>query len=59
MAPLSHLESPESSPDLAQEINRLAALPEVRAASAWLRAQEAQFSRWQLEAARTPAPPFG
>jgi tripeptide aminopeptidase len=43
----------------APEIARLAALPEVRSALAWLRAQEAQFAAWQLEMARVPAPPFG
>jgi tripeptide aminopeptidase len=59
MALLPHLQSPEPSPDLSREIARLAALPEVRAAIAWLRAQEEQFSRWQVDAARTPAPPFG
>ncbi len=41
------------------EIARLAALPETRAAFAWLRAQEPQFANWQLEMARIPAPPFG
>jgi tripeptide aminopeptidase len=58
MALLPHLESSESS-DLSREISRLTALPEVRAAIAWLAAHEPQFSRWQSEAARTPAPPFG
>src|SRR5579863_4525301 len=42
-----------------QEIARLAGLPVVRAAFAWLRAEEAQFAAWQLEMARIPAPPFG
>ncbi len=42
-----------------QEIARIAALPEVRAAFSWLRVQEPQFARWQLEMARIPAPPFG
>ncbi len=37
----------------------MAGLPEVRAAFAWLRAEEAQFAAWQLEMARIPAPPFG
>jgi tripeptide aminopeptidase len=41
-----------------QEVARLATLPEVRSAFAWLRAQEAQFADWQLEIARVPAPPF-
>src|ERR1700690_2970085 len=42
-----------------QEIARIAALPEVRGALTWLKAQEPQFARWQLEMARIPAPPFG
>ena len=42
-----------------QEVARLAALPEVRAAMEWFREQEAQFTRWQLEVARIAAPPFG
>jgi tripeptide aminopeptidase len=42
-----------------QDISRIAARPEVRAAITWLRAQEPQFARWQLEMARIPAPPFG
>lgn len=47
------------SPTVQQEIVRLAALPEVRAAFSWVRAEEAQFASWQLEMARIPAPPFG
>src|SRR5271154_2057522 len=46
-------------PTVQQEITRLAALPEARAAFAWLRDEEAQFATWQLEMARIPAPPFG
>lgn len=46
-------------PPLQQEIARLADLPQVRAASAWLRSQERQLAHWQLEMARIPAPPFG
>jgi acetylornithine deacetylase/succinyl-diaminopimelate desuccinylase-like protein len=42
-----------------QEIARLAALPQVRSAMEWFRAQEAQFTRWQMEVARIAAPPFG
>jgi acetylornithine deacetylase/succinyl-diaminopimelate desuccinylase-like protein len=49
----------EGSANLPQEISRLAVLSEVRSAFAWLRAQEAQFTHWQLELARIPAPPFG
>jgi tripeptide aminopeptidase len=42
-----------------QEIARLAAKPEIRAAFAWMRSEEPQFALWQLELARVPAPPFG
>ena len=52
-------EVPLVPPTVQQEIARLAALPEVRAAFAWLRAEEPQFGSWQLEMARIPAPPFG
>jgi tripeptide aminopeptidase len=54
----SRPEAPEALPS-APEIARLAALPEVRSALGWLRAQEGQFADWQLEMARVPAPPFG
>ncbi len=50
---------PEAVPTAHQEIARLAALPELRAASAWFRGQETQLAYWQLEMARIPAPPFG
>src|SRR5580698_5754832 len=50
---------PEASPTVQQEIARLAALPGLRAASAWFRGQETQLAYWQLEMARIPAPPFG
>jgi acetylornithine deacetylase/succinyl-diaminopimelate desuccinylase-like protein len=53
------VELPFVPPTIQQEIARLAALPETRAAFAWLRAEEAQFASWQLEMARIPAPPFG
>jgi len=52
-------EVPLVSPTVQQEIARLSALPEVRGAFAWLRAEEPQFATWQLEMARIPAPPFG
>jgi len=52
-------EVPLVPPTVQQKIARLAALPETRAALAWLRAEEAQFASWQLEMARIPAPPFG
>src|SRR5271154_5926403 len=50
---------PEAVPTPQQEIARLAGLPELRAASAWFRGQDAQLANWQLEMARIPAPPFG
>lgn len=59
MALSSRADLPESFPSPQQEVVRLSALPEVRSAFAWLRAQEAQFAHWQLEMARIPAPPFG
>ena len=52
-------EVPFVPPTMQQEIARLAGSPEIRAAFAWLRAEEAQFAAWQLEMARIPAPPFG
>ncbi len=42
-----------------QQVARLASLPEVRSAFNWLRAQEPQFAKWQMEMARIAAPPFG
>jgi tripeptide aminopeptidase len=50
---------PLAPPPVQHEIARLAALPETRAAFAWLRAEETQFANWQMEMARIPAPPFG
>jgi acetylornithine deacetylase/succinyl-diaminopimelate desuccinylase-like protein len=59
MVPSPRAELPDSFPSPQQEITRLSALPEIRSAFAWLRAQEPQFAHWQLELARVPAPPFG
>jgi len=42
-----------------QEVARLAASPEVRSAFNWLRSQEPQLAKWQMEMARIAAPPFG
>ncbi|MGA8490340.1 MAG: M20/M25/M40 family metallo-hydrolase [Terriglobales bacterium] len=50
---------PLVSPTVQQEIARLAALPETRAALASFRAEEGQIALWQLEMAGIPAPPFG
>src|SRR5438445_702564 len=59
MSPVPRAEVSEVLPALQQEIARLAGLPEIRHAFAWLRLQEAQFAAWQLEMARIAAPPFG
>jgi tripeptide aminopeptidase len=59
MTPSPREAPPETSPTVQQEIARLAALPGLRAASAWFRGQETQLAYWQLEMARIPAPPFG
>src|SRR5258708_4671251 len=59
MAQGSRAPMPEVFPNLQQEVARLAALPEIRSAYNWLRAQEPQFVHWQMELARIAAPPFG
>src|SRR5712692_7003795 len=59
MALTPRAEVSELFPNVQQEIARLSALPEIRSAFAWLRAQEPKFAHWQLELARIPAPPFG
>ena len=59
MSPAPRPSAAEPLPAVQQEVARLATLPEVRAAVEWFRAQEAQFTRWQLEVARIAAPPFG
>jgi len=51
--------APEVVPSVQQEIAHLAERPEMRSASAWVRAQETKFAHWQLDLARIPAPPFG
>src|SRR5215467_8682670 len=55
----SRAEVSELFPTVQQEVARLSALPEIRSAFAWLRAQEPQFAHWQVEMARIAAPPFG
>jgi len=49
---------PAIAPAVQQDVARLAALAEVRAAFSWLRAQGPQFVQWQMEMARIGAPPF-
>ncbi len=51
--------APDMSPTVQQEVARLAGMPEVRAAFSRFRSEEPQFSQWQMEASRVPAPPFG
>ena len=46
-------------PPVQEEVARLAAAPEVRAAFERFRAQESKFALWQIEATRVAAPPFG
>ena len=58
MAPNPSAQVPEAA-SAHDDVVRIAAQPEVRAAYTWLRAQEAQFTAWQLEMARIAAPPFG
>jgi len=58
MTPASR-SSLESVPTIQQEIARLADVSSVRSAVDWFGDAEAQFSSWQLELARIPAPPFG
>ena len=50
---------PDVSAAVQQDVARLAATPEVRSAYNWLRTQEPQLVKWQMEMARIPAPPFG
>src|SRR5271165_4894879 len=59
MPPDSQFESSEPFPSAQREIARMAALPAVGVAFAWLRSSEPHFVRWQLEVAGIPAPPFG
>ena len=50
---------PDVAPAVQQDVARLASSPELRSAFNWLRSQEPQFTQWQMEMARIPAPPFG
>jgi len=59
MERISPVSAPEISPTVQQAVARLAGLPEVRAAFNRFRFEEPQFARWQMEASRVPAPPFG
>lgn len=59
MSPVPRSAADESIVPHRQEIAEIAALPETRAALNWFREQAAEFTRWQMELARIPAPPFG
>lgn len=59
MSPAARPSAAEPVSEVRQEITRLAATSEVRSAVEWFHEQEAEFSQWQLELARIPAPPFG
>lgn len=59
MPPTSRAEVSDEFSDVPREVTRLAALPEVRSAYNWLRAQEPQFVQWQMELAQVASPPFG
>ncbi len=53
---------PEATPNgsaIEHEIAELAGSPAFLRAIAYFRAQEPQFTRWQMELAKIPAPPFG
>src|SRR5712672_3453269 len=57
--PPQRADIPDVTPTVQQQVARLAAAPEVRSAFNWFRTQEPQFTHWQMEMARIPAPPFG
>lgn len=59
MLPGPQREDAEAISSASREIARIAALPAVSEALAWLRSREQQFVQWQLEMARIAAPPFG
>jgi tripeptide aminopeptidase len=59
MPPRPGAEVSEIFPSVQQEIANLFTSPEIRSAFTWFRAQEPQFTQWQLDLARIAAPPFG
>ena len=59
MNPVARASAEEIRRRFEQEIARLASLAPVRSAIAWFRGEESRFTRWQLEVAEIPAPPFG
>ena len=52
------MSAPDMSLTMQQQVARLGALPEIRAAFAGLRSGETQWADWQMEASRIAAPPF-
>lgn len=58
MAANSREEVSEALLTVPQEIARIAALPSVRGAIAWLRNREPDFADWQVSISRIAAPPF-
>jgi tripeptide aminopeptidase len=58
MPPSPHLTPPEAPSFSQQEIAELASTAQVQAALQWFSRDESRFTRWQLELARIPAPPF-
>src|SRR5271157_2434396 len=59
MESIPQVAASNSYPPVQQEVARLAGSPAVRAAFERFRSQESQFARWQMEATRVAAPPFG
>src|SRR6202142_4113661 len=59
MEPIPQEAISDSHPPVQEAVARLAGLPEVCAAFDRFRAQESQFTLWQMEATRVAAPPFG
>jgi tripeptide aminopeptidase len=59
MEPIPQVAASDLYPPVQEEVARLAGSPEVRAAFDRFRSQESQFVRWQVEATRVSAPPFG
>ncbi len=59
MEPVPQVAASDLYPPVQEEVARLAGSPEVRAAFERFRSQESQFARWQMEATRVAAPPFG
>jgi len=53
-----NVSAPDMSLTMQQQVARLGALPEIRAAFAGLRSGETQWADWQMEASRIAAPPF-